>query len=517
MVSAIKITFRTDSSLEIGTGHVMRCLALARSARALGVDCRFITRALPGHMGDRILKDGFDLTLLPAPRGHAPLGPPNHAHWAGVDWVRDAEETRALLGTTPPDLLVLDHYAFDARWQEAARPEGVRMMVIDDLADRPHDCDLLLDQNLGHMSANYDGLVPDCCVRLMGPQYALLRPEFADARAKALVDRGGRGLRHLLITMGGVDLADATSTVLTALRDAPLPEGLRFTVIMGSSAPALERVRAMAQDMPWPTEVTVDVADMAARMAAADLAISGGGGTTWERCCLGLPSIIVETAENQAGVARAMAAIGAALDPGPLQAADFGRALQAALTECQAAARLDEMSEQAAAICDGDGVGRVLAALMPSKVNFRDATREDSRRIWEWRSAVEKSLLMIGKDTPYYQHDKWFRQAVSDGDRIIRIVMKAELPCGYLRLDRTGVSCARVSICLSPEARGQGLGQLLLREVDRVARRIGIKRLNAEIHPNNRASRRAFERARYLQIDAVDGFLNFHRELEEAK
>ena len=511
----MRLAFRTDASLQIGTGHVMRCLALARALRGAGARCQFITRALPGHLARRIKAEGFDVTLLPEPKGQTPFSPPAHAHWAGVNSMQDAAETKAALDAATLDWLVMDHYAFDARWQRAVQPPGAKLMVIDDLADRPHDCDLLLDQNLGHDAADYDGLVPDRCTLLTGPRYALLRPEFAEARAAALSARSGRGLKHLLITMGGVDVADATSTVLTVLRDAPLPKKLHITAIMGSNAPALERVHALAQDMPRPTEVAVDVADMAARMAAADLAISAGGGTTWERCCLGLPSIIVETAANQAGIAREMTAIGAALDPGPMQAKDFARSLQSALTEYQAAARLDEMSEQAAALCDGDGVGRVLAALMPSEVNFRDATCEDSRRVWEWRSAVEKSLRMMGDDTPYYQHDKWFRKAVSDADRIIRVVTQGTLPCGYLRLDRTNGSCARVSICVSTEARGQGLGQRLLKEADTVGRRIEIKRLNAEIHPKNAASRRVFENAGYKQGDIVDGFLTFHRNLEE--
>ena len=206
-----------------------------------------------------------------------PTGP----GWAGPR----TRPRRAPLSRDVPDWLVMDHYALDARWMRAACPAGTRRMVIDDLADRPHDCDLLLDQNLGHIASDYDGLVPDSCTRLMGPRYALLRPEFAERRAAALAARADRGLQTLMISMGGIDAPDATSTVLGALRDAPLPLGLRISVIMGARAPALETVRALAQSMPRPTEVAVDVDDMAARMAAADLAIGAGGGTTWERCC----------------------------------------------------------------------------------------------------------------------------------------------------------------------------------------------------------------------------------------
>jgi UDP-2,4-diacetamido-2,4,6-trideoxy-beta-L-altropyranose hydrolase len=322
-------------------------------------------------MGGRIADAGFDVTLLPAPQGAPPAGPPAHAPWAGVGWRQDADETRAALAAAPPDWLVVDHYALDARWQRAARPAGTRLMAIDDLADRPHECDLLLDQNLGHEAGDYDGLVPAACTRLVGPRYALLRPEFAEMRAAALARRAeGRGLRHLLVTMGGVDRADATSAVLTALLAAPLPADCRITVVMGGQAPALERVRALAARMPWPTEVAVDVPDMADRMAEADLAIGAGGATTWERCALGLPGITVETADNQAGIAAALARAGAGLAPGALAERGFARALRAALAEASDPARLRALSQAAAAICDGEGAGRVLAGLLPSETRL---------------------------------------------------------------------------------------------------------------------------------------------------
>ena len=359
----MKIAFRTDASLEIGTGHVMRCLTLARALWGAGATCRFVTRALPGHLGERIADEGFAVTLLPAPGDAASQGPPAHAHWAGVGWAQDAAETRAVLDDAP-DWLVMDHYAFDMRWQRQACPEATRLMVIDDLADRPHTCDMLLDQNLGHGAGDYDGLVPETCTRLVGPRYALLRPEFAAARAGALAARAGRGLRHLLISLGGVDRVDATSVVLNALRDTPLPRNLCITVIMGRNAPALERVRALARDMPRPTQVEVDVDDMAARMAAADLAIGAAGSTTWERCALGLPAIIVQIADNQAGIAQALSAAGAALDPGPLHAPEFADRLQVALAE--APSRLGEMSKKAADICDGAGSDRVTTCIEKS-------------------------------------------------------------------------------------------------------------------------------------------------------
>lgn len=358
----MKIAFRTDASLQIGTGHVMRCLTLARALREAGAVCQFITRAHPGNMADRIEADGFEVSLLPAAEGLLPLGPPAHAHWAGVDWALDAAETRATLGDAP-DWLIMDHYAFDARWQRAVLPDATRLMVIDDLADRAHACDLLLDQNLGRIAADYDGLVPDHCTRLIGPHYALLRPEFAALRAQSLAERSGRGLCHILISMGGVDAQDATSQILDTLPGTVLSDDLRISVIMGAQAPALEKVRKKAQELPWPTEVMVDVSDMASRMAAADLAIGAGGATTWERCCLGLPSIIVQIADNQAGIAQSIAAVGAGIDLGPVKNSDFERNMHSALVQASNPTTLSTLSANAAATCDGVGVERMLVQI----------------------------------------------------------------------------------------------------------------------------------------------------------
>lgn len=509
-------TFRTDASIEIGTGHVMRCLTLAQALRGAGVKCRFITRALPGHLAGRIEAEGFDVALLPEPDGPIPARPPSHAHWAGVDWKQDAAETQAAMVATPPDWLILDHYAFDMRWQKAARPEGAKLMVIDDLADRLHDCDLLLDQNLGHDTTGYTGLLPEECTCLIGAQYALLRPEFSDRRAAALSARTGRGLKCLLITMGGVDSVDATSVVLQALLEASLPEDLRISIIMGSGAPALERVQRLARDMPWPTEVVVDVSDMARRMAEADLAIGAGGATTWERCCLGLPSIMVEIADNQVGIIKAMVSSGAALDPGPLHAPEFVHNLQSALAEANNPGRLIEMSEKAAAICDGDGRDRVLNELYPVVIRFRKVIRADSHRVWEWRREADKTSRLEDKNVPYEEHDEWFCRAIDDPDRTICIALMGDLPCGYLRLDRTEGARARVSICLSPEVRGKGLGRSLLAEADRRGSHLALEWLDAEIHKGNAASRQVFKAAGYVFDEPVDDFLTCHRKLEKA-
>lgn len=313
----MNVVFRTDASINIGTGHVMRCLTLADALREQGATCTFICRPHAGHLLDLITQRGHRAVALPATEADvSPLkaiSSPSHAHWLGTDWVTDAADTRKTLGNESVDWLVVDHYALDIRWEQAVCSLCRRLMVIDDLADRPHDCDLLLDQNLGRMAEDYRGLAPASATKLIGPLYALLRPEFAQLRTVSLARRAQPKLKRLLITMGGVDKDNATGQVLDALKACLLPEGLEITVVMGPHAPWLPQVQAQALKMPWATEVLTGVSNMAQLMADSDLAIGAAGGTAWERCCLGLPSLVLVLADNQQAGAIALQSLGAGL------------------------------------------------------------------------------------------------------------------------------------------------------------------------------------------------------------
>ena len=496
----MRIAFRADASLTIGTGHVMRCLTLARELRARGHDCRFLCRDLPGGLGAQVSAE-FPLTLLPAQDGPAPVGPPPHAAWAGVPWQKDAAETRAAIADA--DWLVVDHYAFDARWQAAARPDGARVMVLDDLADRPHACDLLLDQNLGRDGADYDAVLPDHAERLIGPRYALLRPEFAAARPAALARRGGP-LRHLVIAPGGVDAGNVTGLCLTALSAIRLPQGFRVTVALGPTAPHLAALRAMM--LPFACTVLAG-ADMAALMTDADLCIGAAGGSAWERCALGLPTLQLVLADNQRTGAAGLAKAGAAV---PLGAPDDGLPdrLRAALGTLSDPAQLAALSRAAARITDGRGAARVADAL-ECPLALRPASLADAEPVWHWRAALPEGHFRAGPNPPLTDHLAWWSHALESPDRLL--LMAAGL--AHLRLDRAGDSAA-VSILLAPQARGRGLGLRLLGLLDPLARRHGLRRLTAEAATDNPASVALFRAAGYRDEGPVDGFHRFTRPLQ---
>ncbi len=355
-MSAWTVAVRADASSTLGSGHVMRCLTLAAALRQRGATLLFICRQLPGHLGGRIQQQGFGLQWLAET----------------TDAADDARQTLAAIttsfGPAGCHLLVQDHYSLAAAWQQTLRPACGQLLVIDDLADRAHACDALLDANLGRRSADYDALLPAGTTRWIGPHHALLRPEFTAARPASLARRGADKWQHLLISMGGADPQQATLRVLQALADGSLPRDATVTVVLGAQAQACPQTRAPVQallaTLPCTTSLCLDVADMAPLLQAADLAIGAAGGSAWERCCLGLPSLLLVLADTQRPGTPALVAAGAALALGGV--ADLPGSLHATLHAVAQPGVLQAMSAAAAAVTDGLGTQRVADALLAS-------------------------------------------------------------------------------------------------------------------------------------------------------
>ncbi len=356
------ITFRVDASLTIGSGHVMRCLTLADALVQRGAQCHFVCRSHVGHMLDAIRLRGHTATALDASetKSAESEASPRHAHWLGASWQSDATETLAAIGDQHAQWLVVDHYALDERWERAVRESSAQLMVIDDLADRPHDCDLLLDQNLGRTIDSYADLTPPTAHIFAGAAHALLRPEFAELRNASLARRAAPRLDHLLVTMGGVDKDNATQRVLDALARCALPSYSRITVVMGAMSPWTDQVRARASAMPCSIQVLVGTSQMAQLMVDSDLAIGAAGSTSWERCCLGLPTIQLVLADNQAAIAQALADEGAAWSANDHTLQDV---LEKIFSEDFAIDRLASMSRAAAAVTDGLGAPNIAKRL----------------------------------------------------------------------------------------------------------------------------------------------------------
>lgn len=300
---ALQVIFRTDASRIIGTGHVMRCLTLAGALAKIGADVLFICREHEGHLCDLIEEQGFVVHRLPAPAsGFRAEADPIHAAWLGASWEGDAEQTGAGIKTpdVKPDWLVVDHYALDHRWEHALRPLVGRIFVIDDLADRTHDCDLLLDQNLvAGMQTRYAGKVPEDCRLLLGPEYALLQPIYAELHDR-LSPREGP-VRRILISFGGADRDNLTGRALAAFLSLNRPD-IDVDVVISDSSPYVLDIQNQVAGHAN-IHLHGNLPTLAPLMARADLAIGAAGTTSWERLCLGLPALVVTLAENQRPIA----------------------------------------------------------------------------------------------------------------------------------------------------------------------------------------------------------------------
>lgn len=346
MSAARMAVFRCDASASIGGGHLRRCLTLAGALTAQGWQVAFAVR------GETL---SATPTELPDLLGWIVL------NGSGRD---EPGQIAEALGRQDVDLLVVDHYSLDQVFERSCRGFAHRIAVIDDLADRSHDADLLLDQTFGRGERDYLGLVPEGCAVLCGSRYALLRPAFAGIRASAFARRrAGGSVRRILIGMGAADADDLTSVAVAAVARASerLGQPLALDVVLGSSAPHLDAVRRLLAGLPaWSIRVDVSGNCLAKLMASADLAIGAAGTTSWERCCLGLPSVVVVAADNQAKIATELAAAGACEVVGAAAPDDI-----AAVTEtvCRDDGARLAMAEAAAAVCDGAGTARVVDAI----------------------------------------------------------------------------------------------------------------------------------------------------------
>jgi UDP-2,4-diacetamido-2,4,6-trideoxy-beta-L-altropyranose hydrolase len=436
----LKVAFRADASAAIGTGHAMRCRALQDALEA-----RSATIVAPGEQ---------------------------------TDW------------------LVVDNYSLDEAWERQQRRRAARIAVIDDLADRRHDCDLLLDQNFFPNAARrYDGLVPARCRRLLGPRYALLRNEFSQQR-KSVPERTGR-VRRILVSFGGVDAGDETSRVIALLKGLDIA----VDVVVGESNPHAGRVARECAEAGFACHR--QASNMAELMAAADLAIGAGGSTTWERCCLGLPTLQVAIAPNQVALSQALALGGYVTYLG-------GSVTAAAIRD--ALASPEKLRAQAArmrSLVDGEGAKRVAAALFASPasaLSLRPARAEDAQLYFDWANDPEvREQSLESRPVTWPEHTAWFARRLADSVLLLASD-EAGMPAGQARFEPAPGAPAdrRLSYSMAAEFRGAGLAATMLgMALQEFRRRQPGTRIVAEVKPGNAASRRVFAKLGFAQTSAT--------------
>lgn len=474
--------FRADATAAIGAGHAARCLSLARSLTEAGWSCVLVS----GCGGGDALPSPWPAEIVAV---ELAVDEPAEAGALAARWPQGA------------DLLVVDHYHRDANFERACRPWARRILVLDDLANRPHDCDTLLDPAANRCNEDYAAFVPESCMLLLGPAYLPLRASFAAARRSALARRTpDEKPRRLLLSFGATDPDNITSVVLDILARADWP--LAVDILLGAAAPHLEAVRAKAAALPFPTILHVAIEDVAGLLSIADLAVGAGGGGAWERCCLGLPSIVLCTASNQHAVADSLRLTGAAVvlgDADKIEDRDLTTVLHRLIED---GASRHDMARAAFSLCDGLGAQRLVAALDPpaardgAAVYLRPAAALDAERLLAWqRDPHTRRHFRVSQIPSAEEHYAWFSARLMDPECLFNIVMHGGEPAGVLRLEWCAEDDSyEVSIYVASECWRLGIGGAALALARRLLPEAEIR---AEVAADNEASQALFSAAGY--------------------
>jgi UDP-2,4-diacetamido-2,4,6-trideoxy-beta-L-altropyranose hydrolase len=489
-----RIAFRTDANSEIGTGHFMRCLTLADELKKHGAEICFVARKLPAHLIQMLEESNINFYGLPLVNAEDPDELP-HSQWLQTSQNQDATQTIEALGSCKLDLLVVDHYAIDQRWEKLLRDTTNKIMVIDDLADRHHDCDLLLDQNFyQNMDTRYVGKVPSDCHLLLGPSFALLREEFRKQRQHVKPRTGN--IKKLLVFFGGVDAKNHTGLALEAI----VASNLQFDVdvVVGQQHPSLQDVQMFCKTHHYACHVQTH--QMAALMAKADLAIGAGGTAMWERCCMGLPSICISTADNQEQQVSDL------MDKGLIVALqknqDVSALIKYALVMLKDdASRLGAMSKTVYDWVDGNGIEKVESFLFPKEIEIRLANEADSKNIYSWRNhpMIRKNSGSTS-EIEWAEHEKWFANRCGQPHHPILIGYIQNQPIGVVRFD-IRENFADVSIYRVPNSGHQGIGKTLLCEAEAWLKinHPYVVAVHAWVLQENELSKKLFEKSHYLK------------------
>lgn len=514
MNQTTKILIRTDASVQIGTGHVMRCLTLADELRGRGAEVIFVCREFDGNLCDYIEEKGYVVHRLPVSneQGHNIEGNLKHAAWLGADWQTDARQVEEIIKSfeIAPDWLVADHYALDERWEGYLWPYYKKIMVIDDLADRVHDCDLLLDQNFyENLESRYDDLVPSGCKKLLGPKYALLRPEFREARKK-LRKRDGH-VKRIMVFCGGSDPTNEMLKVLKVIKGLKQPD-IAVDIVIGMCNLHRESIENFVASMSN-VRCHINVNNMVKLMDRADLFIGSAGITTWERCCLGLPSLVITIAENQEKATTDLADIEVLHYLGKSEQTsndDIANMFDYYLCH---PSLLVNYSKASMKLVDGNGVSRCVA-LLNEQPPLRDIviipfTERHVKRTFQWVKNPELQRLFLMREEPKITiHHAYFERVLKDHtQKLYAIVFEGRHigNCGIKNIKLAEKEGELWIYIGDPELWGKGIGKystnLLIREGLEM---LGLKMVCVHVAELNMVAIKMYEKLGFV-IDEGQG------------
>ncbi|MDK9723668.1 MAG: UDP-2,4-diacetamido-2,4,6-trideoxy-beta-L-altropyranose hydrolase [Sterolibacteriaceae bacterium MAG5] len=498
----MRVAIRADASTWIGSGHVVRCTTLARELLRLGAEVVFICREMPGDRCDWLAKQGFSvLRLSPVTKCLEVASGRGYEGWLGLSIGEDASEVVAALATygSQFDWLVVDHYALDMAWEKILRPSCRSILAIDDLADRQHECDLLLDQNLvGDGNDRYLGKVPPVCKQMLGPRFALLQPDYVHWR-KEIKPRTGP-VRQLFVYFGDADLANLTLQALKALETINSAD-LSVDVAIGLSNPHREELTEYAAKSSN-VVLHIGLRSLAPLMAKADLALGAAGTAVWERCCLGLPSLVVTVADNQIPIARELHRRRLARWLGNADDVDvmaIARALSGALN-----GEMAGVSSRCMELVDGWGAQRVSEIIFAAQTlpwQLCKAGFVDEDLLLRWANDLDVRRNSFCPDPiDHAAHHAWLAARLEKGSNTRIYIAKSacDTPIGQVRFERKDGLWV-ISFSIDALFRGAGLAPRLLSDAMReLMEEMGPVEFVGRVKTANPKSINVFERLGFM-------------------
>ena len=519
------VAIRVDASTRMGTGHVMRCLTLATKLKEHGVKVIFLSKKHQGNLNNFIKQNGFELLELSAPK-QSIESQIDEKLWLGCNYQDDVKECQQALNGLIINLLIVDHYSLDHQWHKLiktqhqnnkSQAQPLKIMVIDDLANRKHDCDILLDQTLGRETCDYKNLVPNHCQLLLGADFIMLRDEFLQSRQLAKNKRKQTSsVSNILITMGGTDPDNIAEKLLNWLiKFKQSNNKTQVTLVSNQASPFIENLKAIGTNHSWITIVS-NPESMSKLMLTADIAIGSSGATAWERCCLGLPSLSIISAKNQSFLNKSLSKAGAIINLGHFSDLNYTNFTESLKQVINVTSSYQEMVTQSFACCDGLGITKVAKALVATlshDVFLQEASYDDCQVMFNWQSNSEiRKYSHNPEPVKWQQHCDWLKSTLASNNKHLYMI-KYTCPnshilqsVGILRLDAIQNSqykidaCWQISILIAPEYQGKRIAEKAINEIPNAYKKQGII---AEVHSNNTASHRLFSRTGFSEISPL--------------
>jgi len=478
----MNLLFRTDATVAMGTGHAMRCLALAQACQDGGGKALFACSQLTTAVAQRLHAEDIEIARVKTTPGS----------------IEDAIEVSELASRRAAEWVMVDGYQFNDDYHRQLREKGFKVLLIDDMGCGRYCADLVLNPNLHATEELYRSREPQTRV-LLGPRFALLRYEFQTWHhwRREIVPRP----RKLLVTMGGSDPGNVTAGVLDALALLGT-DNLEVRVIVGGSSPHLTFVEKRAAAIQGSIRILRNPMNIPALMAWADVAVSAAGSTCWELCFMGLPAVLIDVAENQKRVGQELSRRGVALyagSSGEVTPSGIAAAIKQLLESSKV---LSDMSRRGRELVDGRGTERVLAAMQYGSLRLRRVEESDCRLLWEWvNDPLVRAASFSTEPVSWDNHVSWFRAKLADHKSAQYVVETGSRPVGQVRFQIQGDSAA-VSVSLDSEFRGKGLGAVAVAmATEDLFRTTPVIRADAFVKPGNTASLRLFNRAGFAQTE----------------